>query len=254
MATNLRTIWVLVQFLLQRLAFGLILVAAVGLVVATGMSALGQLPWVSFSVQFGEVTYDNAGMIAQISVTVLVVMLAFYLPSNARIMALETSHRRFSIGMQDVARAYALAHAADRAGTFQLSSEFDAVRERLAYLRDHPDLGSLEPALLEIAAQMSHISRELAEVYSDDKIARARGFLKQRQQEVESFNARLDQAKAISQEMKHWLHEVELDESVAASQLARLKDEMKEIMPEMGIEEVFRNEHQVVEMLPKAAE
>lgn len=34
--------------------------------------------------------------------------------------------------MQDVARA----HAADRTGVFQLSSEFDAERERLAYLRD----------------------------------------------------------------------------------------------------------------------
>ncbi len=51
-------------------------------------------------------------------------------------MALENSHRRFSPGMQDVARAHAAAHAADRTGVFQLSSEFDALRERLAYLRD----------------------------------------------------------------------------------------------------------------------
>ncbi len=100
-------------------------------------------------------------------------MLCFFLPSNARIMRLENSHRRFSIGMRDVAQAYHFAHAADREGIFQMSSEFDAVRECLAYLRDHPDLESLEPALLEAAAQMSHISRELADVYADEKVARA---------------------------------------------------------------------------------
>jgi len=76
----------------------------------------------------------------------------------------------------------------------------------------------------------------LAEVYSDEKIGRARDFLKQRQQEITQFNARLDQAKAISTEMKHWLHEVELEESVAAAQLARLTEEMNEIFPHLGRE------------------
>jgi len=145
-------------------------------------------------------------------------------------------------------RAYGAVHAADRGRTFQLSSEFDAVRERLAYLRDHPDLSTLEPALLEAAAQMSHISRELAEVYADDKIARARDFLKQRQQEVSLFNSRLDQAKAISTEMKHWLHEVEMEESVAAAQLARLTEEMNEILPQLGRETVLH-----FEAAPRAA-
>ena len=174
-------------------------------------------------------------------------------------MQLENSHRRFSIGMNDVAQAYAAVHAADRAATFQLSSEFDAVRERLAYLRDHPDLSTLEPTLLEVAAQMSHISRELATVYSDDKIKRARDFLQQRQEEVELFNARLDQAKGISTDLKHWLHEVELEESVAAAQLDRLRAEMREILPELGMESVVRTnqaalDNIVIEMPPKAAE
>jgi chromosome segregation ATPase len=140
--------------------------------------------------------------------------------------------------MNDVAQAYAAVHAADRKSTFQLSSEFDSVRERLAYLRDHPDLSTLEPQVLELAAQMSHISKELATVYADEKIDRARSFLKERQKEVELFNDRLDQAKQISTEMKHWLHEVELEESVAAAQLERLRKEMAEIMPEMGTEKV----------------
>jgi predicted nucleic acid-binding Zn-ribbon protein len=140
-----------------------------------------------------------------------------------------------------------------------MSSEFDSVRERLAYLRDHPDLSTLEPALLEVAAQMSHISKELATVYADEKIERARNFLKQRQEEVNLFNSRLDQAKGITSEMKHWLHEVELEESVAAAQLDRLRAEMREIMPELGIErrvsaDEMARDSRVVELPPKAAE
>ena len=191
-------------------------------------------------------------MYLQIFVTILTAGICFFLPSNVRIMQLENSHRRFTVSMDDVARAYGAVHAADRGRTFQLSSEFDAVRERLAYLRDHPDLSTLEPALLETAAQMSYISRELAEVYSDEKIGRARDFLKQRQEEIAQFNSRLDQAKSISTEMKHWLHEVELEKSVAAAQLARLSEEMNEIMPQLGRETVVhvREVEQIEEETP----
>lgn len=155
--------------------------------------------------------------------------------------------------MSDVSRAYGAVHAADRGDTFRISSEFDAVRERLAYLRDHPDLSTLEPAVLEIAAQMSYVSKELAQVYSDERITRARGFLEQRQFELDQFNARLDQAKVASTEMKHWLHEIELKESVAAAQLDRLRDELKDVLPKLGLETVVRKDDTVVEM-PKAAE
>jgi len=155
--------------------------------------------------------------------------------------------------MSDVSRAYGAVHAADRGDTFRISSEFDAVRERLAYLRDHPDLSTLEPAVLEIAAQMSYVSKKLAQVYSDERITRARGFLEQRQFELDQFNARLDQAKVASTEMKHWLHEIELEESVAAAQLDRLRDELKDVLPKLGLETVVRKDDTVVEM-PKAAE
>ena len=105
----------------------------------------------------------------------------------------------------------------------------------------------------------SHISKELATVYADEKIERARNFLKQRQEEVNLFNSRLDQAKGITSEMKHWLHEVELEESVAAAQLDRLRAEMREIMPELGIERTvsadeMARDSRVVELPPKAAE
>jgi len=257
--SQLRAFAYLIQFLFQRLALLLFVVAALALLGASVMAAIGQWSWISLSLQYQGVPIDNAGMYAQIALTVLAVSICFFLPSNRRIMQLENSHRRFSIGMKDVAQAYAAVHAADRAATFQLSSEFDAVRERLAYLRDHPDLSTLEPSLLEVAAQMSHISKELATVYSDDKIKRARDFLHQRQEEVELFNSRLDQAKGISTELKHWLHEIELEESVAAAQLDRLREEMREILPELGMESVVRTnptmlDNTVIEMPPKAAE
>src|SRR6056297_4166095 len=254
MTAHLKSFAQLTQFLFQRLAFALFILAALALSGATIGAALGGLPWLEFEAAFGGVIYQNAGQIAQVGLTVLAVMLCFFLPANARIMALETSHRRFDIGMQDVARAYHAAHAADRAGVFRLSSEFDAVRERLAWLREHPDLGSLEPGLLEVAAQMSHLSQELADIYSEEKVARARQFLRQRQQEVAAFNDRIERAKAVSQELRHWAHEVELEESVAASQLARLREDLMAVLPELGTEEMLRADGTVIDIPRKAAE
>ena len=115
-------------------------------------------------------------------------------------------------------------------------------------------------AITLISARLSPpFSKELATVYADEKIERARNFLKQRQEEVNLFNSRLDQAKGITSEMKHWLHEVELEESVAAAQLDRLRAEMREIMPELGIERTvsadeMARDSRVVELPPKAAE
>ncbi|QFT60257.1 hypothetical protein FIU94_15625 [Sulfitobacter sp. THAF37] len=256
---HVRVVLYLIQYLMQRLALALFALSALALLGATLMAAFGQWSWISMTVNFQGQPVPEAGMYAQIGLTVLAVALCFFLPSNRRIMQLENSHRSFSIGMRDVAQAYHAVHAADRAQTFQLSSEFDAVRERLAYLRDHPDLSSLEPGLLEVAAQMSHISRELAQVYADDKIDRARSFLEQRQQEIDLFNSRLEQAKQITTELKHWVHEVELEESVAAAQLDRLRGEMYEIMPELGLEKTVRNDptavdNTIVDLQPKAAE
>ncbi|MEX1235039.1 MAG: DNA repair protein [Roseovarius sp.] len=219
--------------MMQRVAFAAIVAATISLLAATLMASIGALPWLEFTARFNGAEYANAGQIFQIGLTALFVMLCFFLPSNARIMRLENSHRRFSINMEDVARAYAAAHAADRAGTFGVHSEFDAVRARLAHLNEHPDLGTLEPAMLEVAAQMSYLSRELAETYSDEKIERARAFLIQRQQEIESFETRLEKAKLVCQELKHWSTRVDMDESVARSQLGRLKDDLKTILPEL---------------------
>ena len=254
MPAHLRSLAFLVQFLMQRVAVFAFVFTACALCIVTILAVFGLAPWLVFPVTIDGVLYENAGQFAQIGLTATSLLLCFFLPSNARIMRLENSHRRFTIGMQDIARAYTVAHSADRDGLFRLSSEFDAVRERLAYLREHPDLDGLEPQLLEVAAQMSHISRELADVYSTEKVERARTFLHQRQQEVDQFNVRIDHAKQITSELKHWLHEVELEESVAASQLLRLQEELREIIPELGDEVIAKSDGTIVKIGQKAAE
>ncbi|MEC3861064.1 DNA repair protein [Mesobacterium sp. TK19101] len=199
--------------------------------------ALGQAPWLTLPLTFGTLTLPDAGVWVQLSVTALSVAIAFFLPTNARVLALEDSHRKFHIGMRDVARAYRTAHAEDRKGAFNMKSEFDSVRARMAFLRDHPDLADLEPSILEVASQMSHISRELATVYSDASMARARDFLIQRQQDIEEFNARLEEAKLKANEMRRWVMEVEMAESIAEAQLVRLCEDLTEILPEIALGE-----------------
>lgn len=232
--TALHSMTLQFQNALLKLTFLLICTAALCTVTATALSALGVLPWLSLQAGFGAGTAIDAGMYIQIGLTALILMLVFYLPSNARMMALERSHRNFSLNMQDVAGAYQIAHAADRGGTFALASEFDAVKERMAFLRDHPDLQGLEPQVLELAAQMSQISQELADTYGDAKVARARAFLQQRQEEIEQFQARIEDAQTIQHELRQWTRDIEIEESIAKSQLARLRDELFDLLPELS--------------------
>ncbi|MFU1476824.1 DNA repair protein [Roseovarius sp. C7] len=223
-----------VLFTLSQYVSGLILAAtAFALAITTGLSAFGVLPWLDITAAFGAQPIEQAGIWLQSGVTVLMLLLLFYLPSHFRVVRLENSHRQFHLSMQDVARAYAAVHAEDRKGAFRMSSEFDAVRERLVHLRDHPDLGSLEPEVLEIAAQMSQVSHELAETYSDRNVTRARDFLRQRQEEVEQLEQRIVVAQQINSELRRWTQEVEIEESMAESQLRRLRDDLREILPEL---------------------
>ncbi|MFP7672743.1 DNA repair protein [Marivita sp. S0852] len=217
----------------QRLMFACVAILGLGALAYTLAAAFGYAPWLEMAMSFDGTPVQNAGMAVQIGVTALLVGLCVFLPANARIMALETSHRKFHITMDDVARAYRLSHASDRHGVFKLKSEFDSVRERMAYLRDHPDLAELEPSVLEIASQMSHVSRDLAQTYSEASINRARDFLIQRQQEIEDFTTRLDEAKAVAADMRVWVDKVELEESVAKAQLAQLTEVLADILPEL---------------------
>ncbi len=222
------------QDIFLRLTFFLICAAALFAVTATLLSAAGIWPWLTMQAAIGPTPVPDAGMYIQIGVTCLILMLAFYLPANGRMMALENAHRKFSLQMRDIAEAYQVAHAADRNGVFALASEFDAVKERMAFLREHPDLQALEPEILELAAQMSQVSHELADLYGDAKVNRARTFLKQRQEEIELFQERIQNAQVVMHELRQWTRDVEIEESIAKSQLGRLREELFELLPELS--------------------
>ncbi|WP_110549174.1 DNA repair protein [Limimaricola hongkongensis] len=235
------------------IAMTVLALAAAAAVAATVAATLGYLPWLEIGARFGETALPWAGMALQIFLTGLLVTLVFFLPSSSRVLALEKSHRDFRISMDDVARAYHVAHTADRAGVFTMSSEFDAVRERLAFLRDHPDLGHLEHDVMEIAAQMGEQARDLADIYSDEKLARAKKFLAQRQEDAERQQERIVEALHVCREMKRWSDQVELEESVVASQLAQLDDQLRGILPDLGYEtpKPAQGDEDAVDDLPK---
>jgi len=219
---------------LHSLSMILILVIGLAAMVFTLLSAVGVAPWLTFSATFGEIAYPQAGMITQIAVTIILASLFFFMPSARRILSLERSHRKFQMTMEDVARAYHVCHTADRAGVFTMSSEFDAVRERLTYLREHPDLDALEPAVMEIAAQMSQQSRELADIYNDEKVTRAKTFLRQRQEEAERQQSLIVEAHHNLRDIRKWSQQVELEESVVASQLSQLEEQLEATLPQLG--------------------
>ncbi|RVV99892.1 DNA repair protein [Mesobaculum littorinae] len=216
------------------IASAILTLAAIALVSACIAAAAGLLPWLTLPLTFGEVTYPQAGLFVQLGVTALIFLLACSMPSGLRVLRLEQSHRDFSICMSDVAEAYRICHAADREGAFTLKGEFDAVRERIRFMRSHPDLGGLEPQILEAAAQMSTTSQELADRYSDEKIDRARTFLRQRQEEIETFRDRIVEATAQCHELRRWVDHVEVEESIMESQLGQLEEQLGDTLAKLG--------------------
>jgi len=218
----------------QQVFEGLIVVLALGLVATSVAAWAGALPWPDLMLSYGGQPVERAGMWAQLALTVLAVALTFYLPANARMTRLERSHRSFAMGMEDVTQAYRVAHSADRLGAFALSGEFDTMRARMEHLRNHPDLAHLEPELLQLAAQMSLETRELARTYSDEKVNRARTFLKQRQQEVQGLTDRLAAARRTCDELRVWMVDIRAEERSAQTQIKRLEADLKEILPNLG--------------------
>ncbi len=234
MFSDNRALWRRVQHSGQIAAQAVVLSSALLLISFTLFSALGWLPWPEIALSLNGHLLESAGMWLQIGLTALMAMLVFFLPANARMARLEAGHRSFAVGMEDVARAYRQSHEADRAGMFGLSSEFDSIRERMEQLRQHPDFAGLEPELLQLAAQMSHETRALAQTYSDAKIARAKSFLQQRQEEIGALTERLRLARLTCDEMRRWLASIEAEENQARIQLRRLEADLREILPGLG--------------------
>jgi len=202
---------------------------AVGSIV---MATIGVWPWISITVP-GWALPVPAGVLLHLCAGGLALSLLFYLPSALKVMQLDHAHRRFEISMEDVAKAYSISHAADRAGAFTMSSEFDAVRERMLFLKEHPDLGSLEPGIIDVAAQMSVVSHERADVYSEEKVARVRTVLRQRQNEIMELQDRLARARKITDELKRWMGQVDVERAIAETQIAQLTADLEDILPEL---------------------
>ena len=237
----------------QMVALGAFALLALALTTATILAAAGILPWLEARIALSDGTVLEAGMWLQVGLAALSVMLLAYMPSHFRMIALERAHRDFRIRMEDVSRAYWAAHQADRTGIFKMKSQYDAVRERMMFLRDHPDLGSLEPDILEVAAQMSSTSEELARIYSDENVVRAKDFLAQREAETKSMQERIAHAQDTVIKMRRRMERVDLDEDVAASQLKRLKESLSELLPELGLsmpETANSEEREVIKLPP----
>ena len=230
------------QAVAQHLAFGAIIAITAFLCLTTGLAALGQMPWPMMHLAWAGMSLPTAGMWVQIGLTVIMLCICFFIPANARMARLERTHRSFQIGMEDVKRAYALAHAADRTGVFSLSTEFEEMRQRMELLRKHPDLQQLVPELLELAAQMSFQSRDLARAYSDDKVSRARSFLTARQTEADSLAEKIKLARMTVDELKRWLTDVETEERRNQTQIRRLEQDLRDILPALGYDFDDRSE------------
>lgn len=222
---KLHTLW---------LASALLTGAALAAVASCILSAAGVIPWLTMPLTFGDTVFPEAGIAVQCGIAAFLVVLSSFLPAAHRVNALERSHRDFAITMSDVAEAYRVCHAADRAGTFTLSEQFDQVKERIAFLRQHPDLGHLEPDVIEAAAQMSQTSEELARLYSDEKVSRAESFLKARQVEIAAFESRIEEAMAQSHRLRRWLEQVEVEESIAKSRIKQLEEQLGDTLEELG--------------------
>lgn len=222
--------------LFQSMARAVLIAMAIAATGATLLAAFGQIPWLFIDLQTTNGPVANSAPYAQIGVTALLISLCAFLPGVNRMLTLERSHRKFDMTMEDVAGAYRIAHEADREGAFALSSEFDSVRERLKYLRQHPDLGRLEPEIMELAAQMSHTTRDLAKIYSDEHVERAKSFLKQRQTELDEFEEKIALALTVTEQIKHWQRDVEASEREADRQIDRLEKDLREILPTLGYE------------------
>lgn len=220
--------------IIQGAALTLLVLLALGIAGASVLAAFGVLPWLEINALYGENPIPYAGMALQLAFAAFCLTLVFFLPAHGRMARLERSHRRFSVDLEDIARAYYVAHAADRTGMFALSDEFDSMRERMAHLRNHPDLGHLEPELLEVSAQMSFLARDLARTYSDRKVARAKTFLKQRQEELDQISDTIRLALQSSGELKRWLEDIQAEERVIEAQIARLDADLQEVLPKLG--------------------
>lgn len=221
---------------IHRIAAALLGLAAAALAGVTLAGAAGLLPVLSVPLRIGETVIPDAGLAVQSALLLLLLSVLAGLPGGFRVLKLERSHRDFAVCLSDVAEAYRACHAADRGGAFRLASEYEAVKQRIVFLQAHPDLGVLEPELLELAAKMSFVSRELARTYSDEALARARDFLRQREEEIALFETRLAAAREVGHDLRRRLEALRAGEAGMADRVAALESELGDLLRDLGID------------------
>jgi len=96
----MRSLVVSTGWMMQRLMFMAVALLGLGALGYTLACSFGYAPWLEMTATFGGVDYPQTGQVVQIGLSALLLGLCVFLPANARIMALETSHRRFHIGME----------------------------------------------------------------------------------------------------------------------------------------------------------
>lgn len=213
----------------QCTAMGIIALAALAVLSSAALAALGVLPWLELDLRIDGTALPWAGPALQIGFGVLLVLLLMFVPSALRVLKLEARHRDFTVSMDDVVRAYTLAHSADRKRAFTMDGEFDGIRERYNFLRDHPDLPEIDAELMTIAAQMSHQSRDLAAIWSEEKVDRIHAALSARKTDADELQGLIQTAHAHARDIRHRLEDVEMDEASVASQLDMLREDMADI-------------------------
>ena len=83
---------------------------------------------------------------------------------------------------------------------------------------------------------------------------RAQAALKQRQAEIDEFRDRLSVARSTVEQIKRWMQDVEADEKTISTQLGRLEDDLKELLPALGLELEDKTRNVVPMAMKPAAE
>lgn len=218
--------------MLTRFLCWLLVVGGTGYLVLTSTELV---PRLVVPALLGEQAFDLGPFVAGAPL-ILGCLGLVLIPSTARVLRLEESHRSFQVSIADVTTAYHEAHLADRSGVFNLVHEYDAVRERITWLLAHADLGTLDGQIIELAAQMSTVSRTLADRYSDERVAHALSSLAARQREMAELKQLVENAQHAETQVRRFLNQVNLDEVEVRSQLERHTEAITTLLTEAGME------------------
>ena len=213
----------------HRLALAILLLVTVITVTYPILAALGMLEWVKIPIIYGGTEYD-IGAHVSIALALVFIALCAIVPSSARVLKLEVSHRDFRITMDDVKESFKQVFEEDRRGIFTLPGEFDGVRERMDTLLADPTLGDHDRNILVLAAQMGQASKELAEAFSEENVQRARESLEHRLQDIKQAEELIEKADTVSQELQGKLQSIQMQEGAQQEVAQQLIDELETIL------------------------